>query len=55
MQKIYSKNEKLVPTSKSQIQGIKPRKHIVELLLNYSKSLEVTKFQDGKTILLNLN
>ena len=53
MQKLYSKNEILVQTAKPE--SLKPRQHVIDTLLNYSKALEVNTMKSGKKVALNMN
>jgi uncharacterized protein (DUF2344 family) len=53
MPKLYLKNEILVQTAK--FESLKPRQHVINNLLNYSKALEVNTMKSGKKIALNMN
>jgi len=54
MPKLYLKNETLVQSSNSN-ENLKPRQHIIDTLLNYSKSLEINTMKNGKKVALILN
>jgi hypothetical protein len=53
MQKLYLNNQPQV--SNSNFENLKPRLHVINNLLNYSKSLQVSTMKNGKKVALNLN
>lgn len=54
MPKLYSKNETSVQLNQSE-NNLKPRLHVINALVNYSKSLQVKTMKNGKAVALNLN
>lgn len=54
MPKLYLKNETQVQTTNT-TENYNPRPHVINTLLNYSKSLQVSTLKSGKKVALNLN
>jgi hypothetical protein len=54
MPKLYSKNETVVQNTISS-ENLKPRLHVINTLLNYSKSLQVNTMKNGRKVALNMN